>query len=37
MGLEENKKLVLDWVEALSAGDADRLNGASAHALLYRW
>ncbi len=24
MGLEENKKLVLDWVEALSAGDADR-------------
>ena len=24
MGLEANKKLVLDWVEALSAGDADR-------------
>ena len=24
MGLEANKKLVLDWVEALSAGEADR-------------
>jgi ketosteroid isomerase-like protein len=24
MGVEQNKRLVLDWVEALSAGDADR-------------
>ncbi len=35
MGLEENKQLVLDWVEALSAGDADRTCSFYAPALRY--
>lgn len=35
MGLEENKQLVLDWVEVLSAGDADRLCSLYAEDLHY--
>ena len=35
MGLEENKQLVLDWVAALSAGDADRTCSFYAPALRY--
>ncbi len=35
MGIEENKQLVLDWVEALSAGDADRTCAFYTHDLRY--
>jgi hypothetical protein len=35
MGLEENKQLVLNWVEALSAGDAERICSFYAEDLHY--
>ena len=35
MGIEENKQLVRDWVEALAAGDGDRVCGMYAEKLAY--